>query len=79
MTDPNAPRWGRGRRGRIQHAWSRIPAWAIDGQPAKSGYLFPVCGNVDAKAPVRVNFDSDAARCERCTAILTRREREAAR
>ena len=61
-------RWGRASsRARVQHAWG-----------GEGPYVFPLCLDVQARERTSVNFDSDAARCERCAARLKRREAAAA-
>lgn len=67
MSTHTYPRWGRVDRHRIQHAWR--PFHLNDPDFIT---LWPECHEVDNYEPERIDFDSDAARCERCAARIAR-------
>ena len=71
MNDDTAPRWGRAGGHRIQHAWEPEPGHA------GSGIVFAMCEGVLFRQSGTIDYDSDAARCERCAARLKRREASA--
>lgn len=72
MSEPTI-RWGRGLKGgvippggrahRVQHAWRVISA---------THRAIPVCLGPDNRFIDSIDFDSDAARCERCAAHMAR-------
>lgn len=59
MTD-TAPRWGRARWHRIQHAWFMQPIVTGGAAVAK-----PLCGRTNGRYG-GIDYGSDAARCETC-------------
>ncbi len=62
------PRWGRAEGHRVQHAWERSDVYPE---------AVALCWGAVARRVADVAFDSDAARCERCAAVMKRREAQA--